>query len=109
MDTAANGPGCSTRSVVSSPWPGWDQPTLHSTTVPPDAFEVGRVELPPRPVREGPVEALTLVADGDCSPQCLVAPPAPPAGCDCTCRGVYHGALAHTQVSSGTLARLHAG
>lgn len=91
---------------MSSPWPGWDQPTLHSTTVPPDTWEAGRVELPPRPVREGPVEALTLVGDGDCSAQCLVAPPAPAVACSCACRGTYHGALAHIQITAATLEQL---
>lgn len=96
---------------MASPWPGWDQPTLYAAAeAVGDPFEAGRVaHPPPRPVREGPVEALTLVSDGDCSPQCLVAPPAPPGACDCTCHGVYHGALAHTQVTAATLETLRAG
>lgn len=94
--------------MTAEPWPDWQQPTLHSTTVPPDVFEVGRVQLAPRPLREGPVEALTLVSDGDCSAMCLIAPPAKPGACNCTCSGVYHGALAHTQISAATLELLEA-
>lgn len=91
---------------MSSPWPGWDQPTLHNHDLAPDAWEAGRRALPPRPMREGPVEASRLVAEGDCSAQCLVTPE-DRAGCACTCRGIYHGVLARTQITAAAVEALH--
>lgn len=64
------------------------------------AEELFGVPRPPRPQpsRTSPVDAATLVSEGECSPQCLVSPANTHRICHCVCRGAYHGALANTQV-----------
>ncbi|HEV2778561.1 MAG TPA: hypothetical protein VGX25_04100 [Actinophytocola sp.] len=53
----------------------------------------GAHELPPLTARQA-------VAEGECSGQCLTADPADCAGCDCTCQGAHHGALANIQLAN---------
>lgn len=47
-----------------------------------------------------PLTARQAVALGECSGQCLVADPDTQPGCDCTCQGAHHGALAHMQLAN---------
>lgn len=73
---------------------GYEQPLLGD--LPEGAFGA-RVEPPVLPVDEG-TTAAQLVYRGGCSPQCLVSGERR-SGCDCRCRGQYHGILAGADVA----------
>lgn len=84
---------------MTSPWPEWDQPTLASAEVPPDAWELDRRPSAPMTLTDDVAAAGDLVAAGGCSPQCLVSRGACSSrGCACACRGAYHGLLAGVDV-----------
>lgn len=82
-----------------STWPGWDQPTLASAEVPPDAWERDRRPPTPMTLTDDIAAAADLVAARGCSPQCLVSRgPCGDRGCACACGGAYHGVLAGVDV-----------
>ena len=47
-------------------------------------------------VISGTLTASELLAEGSCSPQCLLG--REPDGCTCRCRGEYHGSLRSAEV-----------
>nr|MDT0660833.1 hypothetical protein [Micromonospora sp. DSM 115978] len=86
---------------------GWEEPTLASAQIPEDVWEAGRLPLDPLPLTADRATAAALVADGGCSPQCLISAGPHGRDCSCRCRGAYHGILADADIASA-LARYKA-
>jgi hypothetical protein len=78
----------------------WEEPTLASHDVPPDAWEAGRLPADHVPLTAARSTAAALVADQGCSPQCLISPDTHGRDCHCKCRGHYHGILSDADIAT---------